>query len=458
MPVRVAADGRGFVVGSETWAPVGANWFDPLTGWAPKPWLQFDEERVEAQFRAMAALGVNTARVFLTAASFIPEPPRVEGDALEKLDRMVAIARRHGIRLHPTGPDHWEGNPPWRKTDIFADPRALDAQVAFWRVLARRYRGDASIFAFDLLNEPMIPWDSQHLRARWRHWLRQRHGTIERLRAAWSDTSVDFDSAPIPPDRGVPDTASPEGKRLREYQAFREAIAEVWVTRQVDAIRAGDPDRLVTVGLIQWSIPALRTKPSHYSAFRPASVAKLVDFSSVHFYPIWGDPLASDELLDRNLDYLELVLRTCASDKPLVLGEFGWYGGGSPRNQVARTPEDQVRWNRALVARSRGLVCGWLNWGWADAPSSTDISRFSGLVTGDGEVKPWGKTFAALAPALKRARLGKRGNGPAGEPAPPPRGTIAFPFDAALVDPAAGTRALDAWRQSAGSPGGPANR
>jgi hypothetical protein len=356
---------------------------------------------VEEHFRAMKALGVNTARIFLTAASFFPEPPALAEEGLRKLDRMLEIARRHGIRLHPTGPDHWEGNPPWRRGDIYSDPQALEAQAAFWRELARRYRGEPAFFAFDLLNEPHVPWDSPALRSGYPAWLLSRYGSLEKIRAAWGGGPPSLDELAPPPDQDAPGSSS-----LLDYQRYRESVAEEWVRSQAEAVHREDPERLVTAGLIQWSVPVLHGKPSRYSAFRPERIARLVDFSSIHFYPLNGDPIASPEAFDQNLAYLELVLRCSAlAGKPLVLGEFGWYGGGSPDGHPARSLEDQLRWNRALLDQSRGLAAGWLNWAWADTPASRDITKFSGLVTSSGQVKPWGEAFRALSGSLSGARM-----------------------------------------------------
>lgn len=433
--VSVAADGCGFVVDGMPWAPFGVNYFDPDTGWAPKLWREFRAERVEEHFRLMSRLGVNTVRVFTTAASFIPDPPRLSDDALRKFDQLLEIAGRHSIRVHPTGPDHWEGNPAWRRRDIFTDPTALEVQVAFWKQFSRRYEKDPRIFAFDLLNEPHVRWKAPAMLEGFRGWLRSRYGTAEKLREAWGTAGeINFESAQVPEDR-----AAPKSSALLDYQLYRESVAEDWVRTQVKAIRDADPSRLVTVGLIQWSVPVLLSRPSLYSAFRPSRVTGLVDFASIHFYPLYGDPLTDTATFDRNLAYLEFVLRSARGDKPLVLAEFGWYGGGKPDRHVERRPEEQLKWNRALVQQSRNLVCGWLNWAWSDTPSSRDITKYSGLVTAESGVKPWGQAFESLAKTLSTARMGGKDSS---------KVAFAFEYAAAICDPAAGKRALARYAES----------
>ncbi|MCX8036940.1 MAG: beta-galactosidase [Candidatus Sumerlaeia bacterium] len=432
--VKVAPDGRGFVAGESPWHPFGCNYFDPHVGWAPKMWREFDAGRVEEHFRIMQHLGVNVVRVFLAAQSFYPTPPRLEPEALEKFDRLLDIARRYGIRVHPTGLDAWEGNPPWRRGDIFADEAVRAHQVGFWKAFAARYKDEPAIFAYDLLNEPHVHWSGRAMESAWRKWLVQHYGTIEALRKAWKNEATPFeafDAIPVPRDE--PASAS---RMLADYQRFRESVGERWVKEQADAIRSADPNHLITVGFIQWTVPVLHGRPSRYAGFHPAQIAAHVDFLSVHFYPLWGDPLRSDEEFDRNLAYLEFLLRYVhAGDptKPLVVGEFGWYGGGrtSDRAQV-RSEADQARWCEAAVLQGRGVAAGWLNWAYADTPSATDITKFSGLVTETGKTKAWGEAFARLA--REPARWLDRAN--------PPARRFRFDVERALVNPRAGDKAL----------------
>src|ERR1022692_3322829 len=86
-----------------------------------------------------------------------------------------------------------------------------------------------------------------------------------------------YDDPPIPPPRNAPGS-----KWLLDYQHFREDLAQEWVRRQVMAIKSVDPKRLVTTGLVQWSVPSLLPALSLYSAFRPSKLAPLLDFLEVH--------------------------------------------------------------------------------------------------------------------------------------------------------------------------------
>ena len=160
------------------------------------------------------------------------------------------------------------------------------------------------------------------------------------------------------------------------------------------------------MGYIQWSYPLVRHgNPGRYSAFNPHRQASLLDFVTIHFYPTLGDPFGSEENWTKNIGYLQAVLAYCHAGKPVVLGEYGWYGGGAVGNQPFLTEEQQARWISAEIEASRGLAVGWLSWPFADTPQSTDMSLFGGLVKSDLTIKAWGrkfKEFAANLPGLKQ--------------------------------------------------------
>ncbi|MFB0555667.1 MAG: cellulase family glycosylhydrolase [Phycisphaerae bacterium] len=401
------ADGHGFVERDSgcDYIVFGTNYYDPHTGWAPKIWRRFDAEKVRRHFQVMSKLGINCARVFLTAGSFQPNAETIEEKSLEKLDALIKIARETGIRLLLTGPDHWEGQPSYWKPDRFAGEAALQALEHFWDVVGRRYRGEPAIFAWDLLNEPHLPWFVERWRPQWNTWLQKTYGSWESLKAAWGDELTEGEQwGKVAVAKNQPDSANP---RLRDWQLFREHLADRWVRRQIEALRRADPTHLITVGYIQWSYPLIRPgNPSRYSAFNPHRQARWLDFLTIHFYPTLGNPFGSEENWDKNLGCLQAVLAYCHTSKPVVLGEYGWYGGGTPQNHPYLSEDEQARWLSAEVEASRPLADGWLSWPFADSPESTDISLFAGLVKADLTVKVWGRKFGTLAanlPELKRS-------------------------------------------------------
>jgi len=399
--IAVSPDGKGFVEqnSGQAFVPFGTNYYDPNTGWAPKVWQQFDPNRVAGHFKVMGELGVNCARVFLAASTFQPDVNTVNEEALKKLDALIRIARQSGIRLILTGPDHWEGSPAYWKPDRFAGEQALQALDNFWQVVGRRYRGEPAILAWDLLNEPQIPWFLETWQPKWNAWLEAKYNNRDGLKAAWPDELKDEEQWG---NIGAPEDVAKEGNpRLLDWQMFREHLADQWVRRQVETLRQADPTHLVTVGYIQWSYPIVRPgDPSLYSAFNPHRQAQWLDFISVHFYPLMGQPFASKGNWDNNLTYLQTVLAYCHVGKPVVLEEYGWYGGGVVQDRQFLTEDEQARWLAAELEASRPLADGWLSWPFSDTPDSTDMSIYGGLVKPDMTYKLWARRFMVYASNL----------------------------------------------------------
>jgi hypothetical protein len=411
--IRLAEEGQGFVSAEgRPYVPFGVNYYRPGTGWAPQVWKQFDADATRRDFARMKELNLNCVRVFLTFGSFYREPGKLDPEGLIKFDRFLELAEAVGIYVHPTGPDHWEGLPEWARGDRIADDHVLEALEAFWKALAARYRGRTALFAYDLLNEPEVGWDSPALRAKWRRWVHRRYATPTQAAEAWQQpvATVPWFDPPVPARENAPGS-----RLLLDYQRFREEIAEDWTRRQAAAIKSVDPDALVTVGLIQWSVPVLLAAPWQYSAFRPGRQARHLDFLEVHFYPLdhGAYEYSSEESEVRNLAYLESVVGEVARPgKAVVLAEFGWYGGGKPTfdggRHPAATEEQQARWCRNVVETTAGLACGWLNWGFHDHPESRDVSQLTGMLTVDGAIKAWGREFSALSRRLGEITLPPR--------------------------------------------------
>jgi beta-galactosidase GanA len=441
--IQISADGRGFVTAKgKPFVPFGLTYYRPGTGWAPQLWKKFDAEATRRDFIRMKELGVNCVRVFISYGSFYLEPGKLEPEGLAKFDELLKLAEEQGIYVHPTGPDHWEGSPAWAQGDRMADANALAATESFWRLFAAKYRGRSVLFAYDLRNEPEIGWDGPAMLKRWNDWLGNKYGAGEKLAQAWSRTNLTFELGSVPVPKA---NDAPGSRELLDYQSFREDLGDEWTRRQVTAIKSADPQALVTVGLIQWSVPALLPGIRHYAGFRPARQAEFLDFMEIHFYPFdqGAYEYRSDEEEARNLAYLQSVVGEVArTGKPVVVAEFGWYGGGKPRFDDRKHPfaseEQQARWCRKLVETTAGTAVGWLNWGLYDQPEATDTSEFSGLLTADGKLKAWGREFQKLA----RQYGGKR------IPSLKPMSSPVLDWDACLTSASAGNRFREQYYQS----------
>jgi hypothetical protein len=407
--IRVSKDGHGFVTSEgQPFVPFGVNYYRPGTGWAPQVWKQFDAAATRKDFARMKEMGVNCVRVFLTYHSFYSDPGVLRQDGLEKFDQFLAMAEAAGIYVHPTGPEHWEGGPNWKPVSV-SDPKTLAYTVQFWQLFAARYRGRHVIFAYDLKNEPAIEWKNEIIPPQWHAWLDKKYTSPERLAAAWGTKPIAFGDVPIPPAKDAL-----KDRALLDFQSFREDLADEWTRRQAEAIKAADSEALVTVGFLQTSVPSrFWGGISDYTGFRAARQVKFLDFLEIHFYPSEGGGYEyrkeADELA--NLAYLEGIVREMARHgKPVVLAEFGWYGGTQPPKfdrgvHPLGTEEQQARYMRRAIETSEGFVAGWLNWGFHDHPGANDCSELTGLLTADGKVKAWGRTFQQLASHYRGKRI-----------------------------------------------------
>jgi hypothetical protein len=134
--------------------------------------------------------------VFLSYGSFFMEPDTLSPEGLAKFDQFLAMAEAAGIYVHPTGPDHWEDMPAWAARDRIADERVLAALETFWSRFAQRYCGRSVIFAYDLLNEPEVSWDSPATQTKWNAWLQAHYGAADKQAAAWRGASLGKAASP----------------------------------------------------------------------------------------------------------------------------------------------------------------------------------------------------------------------------------------------------------------------
>jgi hypothetical protein len=418
--IRVAADYRGFVTADgKPFVPMGINYYARGTGWAPRLWKKFNAQATRQDFARMKALGVNCVRVFLSHGSFFMQPDALLPEGLAKFDQFLAIAEEAGIYVHPTGPDGWEEFPAWAQCDRIADDTYLVALETFWRQFGRRYRGRSVIFAYDLRNEPGVGWNTPTTLAKWNAWLQTRYGSAEKLAQAWRvpPQAIHWGHEIQPLGDGPP-----RSRPLLEFDHFREGLADQWTRRQVQAIKSVDPQALVTVGFLSGTVPAHETWGGGYACFQPQRQAKFLDFLEVHLYPNMSG--YTDEAEQRNLAYCESVAReVAAAGKPVVIAEFGWYGGGpidvaksrinKPLHLPAVSEEQQAQWCRKLIETTQGFATGWLNWGLYDHPEANDCAQRTGLFTVDGKPKAWAREFHELATVmagrvLSPPRLGPR--------------------------------------------------
>ncbi len=147
------------------------------------PW-RVGPDRFDAAFAAMAKLGLDAVRVDLLWGAIEPEPGRYDEAHLAVLDAIAESARRHGLLFHPAlfiggevGDAVWDV--PWRGgRRPHDDPELLRSQVAHAAMLARRWRDDPNLLAWDLTDEPPFWLDRDTSDAAARAWTEALAGAI----------------------------------------------------------------------------------------------------------------------------------------------------------------------------------------------------------------------------------------------------------------------------------------
>ena len=356
--------------------PVGAHYV-PVEGpdW---PW-RVDATAFDRAFAAMAAVGLDTVRIDLLWAAIEPQAGRYDEAHLRVLDAILAAARRHRLLLHPTlfvggevGDAYWDV--PWRDgRHPHRDPELVALQVAQAAMFARRWQGDPAILAWDLTDEPPL-------------WL-------------------------------FPDTT--------------DADAAAWTGALAGALRAGDPDHLVTIGTASQEVG---TGP-----FRADVVADRLDFATVHPYPIYSPELYPDSLLGTRMTHaaaFETALAAGAG-RPTMLHEYG-------ASSAQFDPERVAAYDRLLAwsALGRGSI-GALAWCWTDAaPAAFDRAPYVrqphetqfGVTDQDGRLRPRGRVLADLRATIRAVGHelgGLAGDGPVPGAAIPVPHEYARPYDPA---------------------------
>lgn len=139
-------------------------------------WREWRERYVtRADLALIRAAGFNSVRIPLNWRLFVTEtaPWRMEGPGWALLDRVVGWCREERlcaiIDLHaaPGGQTGSNIDDSRGRPLLFEDPAAQRLTIELWQAIARRYRDEASVLGYDLLNEPIAHYfDSERLNPR----------------------------------------------------------------------------------------------------------------------------------------------------------------------------------------------------------------------------------------------------------------------------------------------------
>ncbi|MCC7371504.1 MAG: hypothetical protein IT306_24000 [Chloroflexi bacterium] len=409
LPARTAtaAAAPGFAISGTTLVDpagrpaflIGANYQGP----ADRAWQmwaddQFDLNLIGQDFARAKAAGLSVLRIFVQA----PLANDLAAGRWQKLDRVLDLADKHGLSIVLALNDYTD----WDLGRV----AALDGAIA------AHYRGRPTLVALDLKNEPRLgdlalsiypPGDAPTL---------QSAGLVARIGERITRAEIPEYRASEAGQKNVParlsdDEAyvyinvlrayvqlledsgnwvksrdganvvtylrSPEAARWRPLtDALNDALA-LWLRPRLSAIRAADPDRLVTVAQVD---TILATLP----------VNAWTDYRTYHRYPS-ATPAGIRAALSLWDD-----VRRAVPGRPLVLGEFGVSNEGTDEATSAALELEFVR-----GVRERGGA-GALKWMLNDFPNGANARENSfGMFRADGTAKPVVgslKAYAQTAP------------------------------------------------------------
>ena len=304
---RVAVAGNHFILAGtgETFTPWGFNYVNDWDYRLIEDYWGEGWQKVEQDLREIQALGANVVRICLQYHEFMDTATTSNEANLSRLKQLVTLAERLGIYLDITGLGSFrpKDEPAWYVE--LAEPDRWAAQAKFWETIAATLAGRPGVFAFNLMNEPIVAGE-QLPHGAWVH-----PNELEGLHYL---EYINLD---------------PAGKD-------RADIAVAWIRRMKQAIRSHDPNRLVTVGMF----PLFGSTDA--AGFPPGRLATEVDFISVHLYPRAGR-------IDNDL----ALLRRYDVGLPVLIEETFPLSSG-------------IGDYRAFLNASRALADGWLSFYWGE--------------------------------------------------------------------------------------------
>lgn len=111
----------------------------------------------------LASLGMNSVRIPFNYRHFEDDahPFQLKSSGFELIDRAIEDCRQHGLYVildfHalPGGQNrHWHSDNPTHHASFWEHRHFQDRVVHLWAALAERYRGNATVAGYNIMNEP----------------------------------------------------------------------------------------------------------------------------------------------------------------------------------------------------------------------------------------------------------------------------------------------------------------
>ena len=367
----------------------------------------------------MRSLGFNTVRTWV---EWIAAEAREGEYRFGQLDLMLKLAEEAGLKVivqvYVDSAPEWVGRkfpdgqfvsqggtairPQAAPGLCFDHPGVKQAVLKFFEAVARHASASRAFYAYDLWSEPAVMnWalpayvpNAQwcycpHSIARFREWLRAKHGSLEQLNQAWYRTFSDWDEVE-PPRFGTILTYA-------DFMDWRVYIGEKLAAdlkARADAVRSVDAFHPTTSHAPPPS-PVFRTLADSTDASDDYLMKNAVDWFGTSFYPKLTSP-DRDFPLERRALVLDMV-RAVTGDRGFYIGELqSGYGvhGTITGNPITASDLELYAWG--AVARGARSISFY-----AYYPMSTGYEAGGyGLVNLDGSLTDRSRRAGATARAI----------------------------------------------------------
>jgi hypothetical protein len=423
--IRIAADRWNFELEEtgEFVTPLGGNILDDQHPAVGTLFQKFDEEDCNRRFGTMAELGLNCLRQAIGVNEVFDPKAGLKCEGLKNWDTFIGLAEKHGVYLMPVG--GYVGGNDWFDVERLADSGpALEESCAFWEAFVGHYAGHPAVWAWDLRNEllysskphmvtPDSRADEAHIDALikkdWPDYLRVRYQSLDAMNRVYRSRFASFAEVPC----SLEFVEKPFDPCIYDFRNYLNERGYAWCKSQCEVIRSVSPLHLIVQGNNTWLSPDQDLFLAH--GFHNRSNHDLFDFVTHHPYPAWqatpegrGDPLDGGAPLQYWLNACIGMSRLDFYGKPVVLQEFGWYGGGTSRflcELPYRTEKEHADYSWALMQALIPHVNGFINWPTFDMPSTNDTSNHGGIFTQNGKPKELTAVYGNLVKLLQGKRL-----------------------------------------------------
>ena len=353
-----------------------AVWYSGGTARAPmlSPIGPGSEAAWRKDLTAIKELGFNTVRTWVEWSAAEAR----EGEfRFGQLDLLLELAQEAGLKVivqvyvdsapewvgrkFPDGQFVSQGGTAIRSQaapgSCFDHPGVRRAVLRFFEEVARRASASPAFHAYDLWSEPAVMnWalpayipNAQycycaHSQARFREWLRAKHGSLERLNQAWYRTFSSWEEVE-PPRFGTILTYAD----FMDWRVFIGEKIAADLKARAGAVKAVDPAHPATSHAPNPS-PVFRTLADSMDASDDYLMKDSVDFFGTSFYPKLTSP-DRDFPLERRALVLDMV-RAVTGDRGFYIGELqAGYGVHGLVTGNPITPNDLELYAWGAVAR-----------------------------------------------------------------------------------------------------------